>query len=314
MNIKQESFYSDKCNSSVQILHPQPEQIAGLRNLWKEAFSDDDAFLNTFFSTAFAPERCLCIVVEKNVVAALYWFQCEYSKQPLAYIYAVATAKAYRGRGLCRKLLAAAHSTLTKQGYIGALLVPGSETLFDLYKKCGYQTTCYRQKLHFEQSRNTFPASVANQTSVAIQSLNKRPSSTEEISPIKEISATEYATLRQNYLPPNSVLQEKENLSFLQTQLSFYSSKNFLAAITITDNELYCPEFLYTDYTNSSVISEKKVLPDNFRQDLMHQLLSYFDCISGTFCTPKGNTPFAMYYPLNDSFTEVPKYFAFAFD
>lgn len=311
MNINQAP---NKCNTPFQILHPETVHITGLRTLWKEAFGDEDTFLDLFFSTAFAPERCLCILIENNVAAALYWFQCEYSNQPLAYIYAVATAKVYRGRGLCQQLLTATHSTLKRQGYVGAVLVPGSETLFDFYKKTGYQTACYRNTYHYDLHTCMAQAPIVNQTFSANQTSDMPSLSAASIFPMKEISATEHAALRKDFLPLDSILQEKENLAFLQTQLKFYSGENFLIAVTIIDQgqTLYCPELLYTDTT---AILSNDSLPDNYcRQDLMDYLLSYFGCNHGIFCTPGGDSPFAMYYPLNNSTDKKPHYFAFAFD
>ena len=307
MNISKGSIVSD---TPIQIIHPQPKHIASLRILWKEAFGDTDAFLDVFFSTAFAPERCLCILIKNNITAALYWFECEYSNHPLAYIYAVATAKAYRGRGLCRQLLAATHSTLTQQGYIGALLVPGNETLFDFYKKAGYQTTCYRHIYQYNQNAGVAYASTMNQAFLASHTGHAQSISDTSTFLVKQISATEYASLRKNFLPPDSVFQEKETIAFLQTQLKFYSGENFLAAVAITEQKLYCPELLYTD----TIVSSKNIRSGNsINHDLMSQLLSYFGCINGIFCSPGGNSPFAMYYSLNTTI-KAPKYFAFAFD
>ena len=301
MNIKQ--------TPPVQILPPQPEHIAGLRILWKEAFDDTDAFLDVFFSTAFAPNRCLCILNDNTVIAALYWFECEYLSQPLAYIYAVATAKAYRGMGLCRQLLAAAHSTLKQQGYLGALLVPGSETLFDFYKKAGYQTTCYRHIFQYDLNTS------ANNCCRTKQISPTASLAVASIFTLNQISASEYATLRKNFLPPESVLQEKENLHFMQKQLNFYSGEHCLAAVAITEQTLYCAEFLYTDCIDTTTLASECSLPNHScNQDLFHDLLCYFNCTSGVFCTPGNTSPFAMYYPLNDSNVKTPTYFAFAFD
>ena len=33
--------------------------IPALRRLWKQAFGDDDQLLDSFFSIAFSPDRCL---------------------------------------------------------------------------------------------------------------------------------------------------------------------------------------------------------------------------------------------------------------
>jgi len=89
----------------MKIDYPLESQIGGLRLLWKEAFGDTDALLDVFWSTAFAADRCRCITIDDEVAAALYWFDCRFDDRPIAYIYAVATAKAQRKQGLCRKLM-----------------------------------------------------------------------------------------------------------------------------------------------------------------------------------------------------------------
>ena len=72
---------------------PKPGQIPQLRQLWQEAFGDSDAFLDSFFSLSFAPERCRCVTEENHVTAALYWFDCSCHGGKMAYLYAVATGK-----------------------------------------------------------------------------------------------------------------------------------------------------------------------------------------------------------------------------
>ena len=96
---------------------PRQEQIGQLRLLWKEAFGDTDAFLDSFFAIAFACDRCRCVTEDSRVTAALYWFDCSCGGKKMAYLYAVATAKDRRGSGLCRALLEDTHAHLKKKGY-----------------------------------------------------------------------------------------------------------------------------------------------------------------------------------------------------
>ena len=60
----------------MTIDRPLPEQLPQLRGLWKEAFGDTDAFLDIFFHRAFSRNRCRCVTLNGQVVAALYWFDC----------------------------------------------------------------------------------------------------------------------------------------------------------------------------------------------------------------------------------------------
>lgn len=253
----------------MTISNPHVSQIPALRALWKEAFADTDEFLDLFFRKAFYPGRCRCIFNNTQIVAALYWFDCQYENQPIAYIYAVATAKSYRGQGLCQKLLTDTHHYLTALGYSGALLVPGNETLFSLYHKMGYNIC------------STIKQFECNAT-------------LEEL-PFYKIASFEYAKLRKELLPKRSVLQENENLDFLQTQMNFYMGPGFLLAAHGENNTLYGAELL-GDISIAPAITHS---------------LGY---TKGIFRTAGSGKPFAMYYPLGNNALAPPSYFAFAFD
>jgi len=253
----------------MNISQPDAKHIPLLRALWKEAFGDTDAFLDAFFSTAFSPKRCRCVFKDHMPIAALYWFDCEYEKQPVAYLYAIATAASHRSQGLCTQLMKDTHHYLKSLGYSGALLVPGESSLFDFYKQLGYTTTCYLQE---------FTCTAEN------QSLSPRP-----------LSCDEYASLRRKYLPADSVVQEGENLAFLQAEVDFYAGEDFLLAARISGNRLYGVELL----------GNTGIAPG-----LIHAL----NCTEGVFRTPGSAKPFAMYLPLSQDMQASPSYLGFAFD
>lgn len=100
----------------MRIDRPVPEQLPQLRQLWKVSFGDSEEFLDSFFSLAFAPERCRCVTEAGQLTAALYWFDCSCRGEKMAYLYAVATAEASRGQGLCRALMEDTHGHLRKLG------------------------------------------------------------------------------------------------------------------------------------------------------------------------------------------------------
>lgn len=253
----------------MNISQPDAKHIPLLRKLWKEAFGDTDAFLDAFFSTAFSPKHCRCLFENNIPSAALYWFDCEYEGQPVAYLYAIATAVSHRGQGLCTQLMKDSHKHLKSSGYSGALLVPDTNSLFNFYGKLGYKTTCYLQEFSCSaQSRNI--------------SLHLIPSE-------------EYASLRRKYLPMGSVVQEGENLAFLQTEGNFYAGDDFLLAARTTGNHLHGIELL----------GNTEIAPG-----LVHAL----NCTEGLFRTPGPDKPFAMYLPLSQDTLVPPSYFGFAFD
>lgn len=195
-----------------------PELIPGLRALWKDAFGDSDAFLDAFFSTGFAPERCRCIVEEGKILAALYWFDVTCQDRKLAYLYAIATDSAHRNLGLCRRLVEDTRSALTARGYEGLLLVPEDGGLSRMYGKMGFAPcTTVSEFLCGPQ----IPAAAYHKIDRAIYQLRRR-----------------------DLLPKGSALQEGENLAFLEAQATFYSGPGFLAAAVIEGTQLRCLELL----------------------------------------------------------------------
>ena len=48
----------------MTIDQPSQHQLQQLQQLWKEAFADEDAFLDSFFRVGYAPERCRCLTLE----------------------------------------------------------------------------------------------------------------------------------------------------------------------------------------------------------------------------------------------------------
>lgn len=174
-----------------------------LKELWQLAFGDSEEFINLFFDTAYAPERCLYLTEKSQITAALYWLDCEYAGQRQAYVYAVATHPDHRGKGLCRQLMEQAHRVLRQQGYTAALLRPADAGLRRMYGKLGYR----------EASRvSEFDCSAGSPL------------------PLRKLSAGEYAALRRKYLPEGSALQEGVSMDYLAAYAELYAGEDFLLA------------------------------------------------------------------------------------
>lgn len=201
----------------MTINHPQAGDIAGLRLLWQEAFGDSDSFLDGFFRTGFHPERCRLILQNGEPAAALYWFDCWLGGEKLAYIYAVATAKAYRGQGLCSRLMADTHRLLQERGYSAAVLVPGNRKLFTLYEKLGYKTFCPMELREVAAGKKKLP--------------------------FRAVSFEAYNRLRRQLLPERGILQES-SAPYLATFTDFYAGEGFLACLSREDDTLYFQEYL----------------------------------------------------------------------
>lgn len=198
--------------------YPADGQIGQLRRLWQLAFGDSEAFLDQFYSTAYAPVRCRCITLDGQIAAALYWFDTGCAGQKYAYLYAVATHPGFRNRGLCRKLMEDTHALLAGKGYDGILLKPDGAALRAMYAKMGYRDC---------GAVSEFDCTAAD---VSI--------------PLRAIGGEEYACLRRSFLPAGGVLQEGENLSYLAAYATLYAGEDFLLAAAADGEQLHGIELL----------------------------------------------------------------------
>ena len=197
---------------------PTSSTLPQLRTLWKEAFGDNDTFLDHFYSKAFDTSHCRIATVDGALAAVLYWFDCNLGDQRIAYIYAVATAKEFRGNGACHMLLNDTHEHLKSLGYSGVTLVPGNEALVNLYEGSEYEFCTRRSRIECAG------------TDMGIE--------------IREIDKDEFAALRQDFLPTNAIIQEGKNLDFLSTQAKFYTGDHFLLVANVENDNLYGIELL----------------------------------------------------------------------
>ena len=202
----------------MTVTTPDCRHTPKLRSLWKTAFGDEDAFLDAFFSTAYSPDRCRCIIEDDGIQAVLYWFDASCAGHKFAYLYAVATDPAHRGKGLCRKLMEDVATQLTDLGYHGLILVPQKESLRAMYRKMGY-ADCGRVST-FTAPAEDIPLS------------------------LRRLTTAEYAALRRQLLPTGAMVQEGENLDFLATYALFFAGDDWLAALTIEDGKMICHELL----------------------------------------------------------------------
>ena len=252
----------------MKIRSPYTEDIPELKALWKEAFFDTDEYIDVFFHTAYSESRCL-IAEENGVAAMLYWFDASYLDTRVAYFYAIATKITHRGKGICSRLMDEAHKRLKDLGYSYAMLVPGSKGLFDFYKKLGYEISTYIDTIEGTAQEGKIE--------------------------IREISGEEYAALRRKYLPENSVIQENENIKYLEKQSNLYTGKDFLLSCRVNNGALFGIELL----------GNKENAPF---------ILNALSCKTGTFRISGEKTPFSMCFPLKNQTRTPIFYFGLAFD
>jgi hypothetical protein len=161
------------------------------------------------------------------------------------------------------------HTHLRALGYQGTVLVPGNDGLFRFYESMGYTVN---------RTLRTVTCSAADSPL-----------------PVTRVDAAAFAGLRRQFLPDDSILQEQENLSFLQTQADFYAGDGFLLTARKEGTTLLGLELL----------GDTSAAPG---------IIAAFRCTQGTFRTPGTDQPFSMTYSFNSTSPISPAYFGFAFD
>jgi len=121
--------------------------IPGLKALWKQAFGDEDRFIDAFFDKLFRPEGCVMIEDEGRPISMAHLIPCtlifregmEVERFPALYLYGMATDEDHRGKGLGLMLLSFAKGYAGAMGFEAIALLPADEGLFRFYKKAGYE-------------------------------------------------------------------------------------------------------------------------------------------------------------------------------
>ena len=182
--------------------------ITDLKALWQEAFRESG---DGFFENGFSQDRFRRLYGKDGLAGAVYWFDVTWEGRKYAYIYGLATAKAYRNQGYGKRLMNQTHQQLRRQGYAGVILVPASRELFGYYEKLGYSDLCYVEEVTCAAAGNT---------------------------PVKSLTGKEYFSLR-----PQDAVNQETCLSYLQSYASFWTGEGWMLCGLIHENKLYVQEF-----------------------------------------------------------------------
>ena len=182
------------------ITRPEPQEIAYLEQLWIDTFGDPPELVEAFYD-AFPPAQHGWIVKRgKEIVCSAYLlhgnlYLSRNAMRPAAYVYAVATPKAHRGKGYGGMLM---HhfADIAAQRELLLYTRPASSSLFRWYADV----------------MQTIPAA-----SMCLEIIPRAPSGSEL--QIYRSSPEQYGEIRERYLRdvPHIALSQ----AFLQTQAAF---------------------------------------------------------------------------------------------
>lgn len=114
-----------------------------IMELWQRVFGDKRSDIEEFMVQLYSPERTFTLSEEGQIVSMLHIVPLSDSIRKIAYIYAVATAEEYRGRGLATQLITRALEVIDSSDFDCAVLIPSSSSTAHFYEKFGFRYTGY---------------------------------------------------------------------------------------------------------------------------------------------------------------------------
>ena len=197
---------------------PTDSLLPSLKKLWKEGFGDDDGFVDDFFSHGFSKKRALSATESGKLAGALYWFDMEHSSGKIAYVYGVATAKAFRGKGIGSLIMKEAERLLKSHGYSFITLVPAEKEVISFYEKLGYRICANVDEINISASDKALSCS--------------------------QVAPSDYFAQRRKYTDKNCPALTNEAFSFLASQVDFYIGDDFVSAVRKDSKDFFAVEFL----------------------------------------------------------------------
>ena len=127
-----------------------------LTNMWCEVFGEDrevaDMFFERIFSDCFAPT----VKADGKIVSALFLLPCKLGDFSGLCVYAAMTDKSFRGKGFMRKLLDFSDEFRKSKKLDFLFLVPAEKSLFEYYKKCGFEPLGTKQTIDISDKFGDF--------------------------------------------------------------------------------------------------------------------------------------------------------------
>lgn len=116
------------------------EMTEALREVWRDGFGDDEAYISMFFEGCFQQSKAVCYFLKGKPISVAYLLPAvfvdeEGRRQPVYYLYAAATLHSCRRKGYFGRILEWIKRNIKEK----VLLVPAEASLAEYYAKNGFQ-------------------------------------------------------------------------------------------------------------------------------------------------------------------------------
>ncbi|MBE6758310.1 MAG: GNAT family N-acetyltransferase [Ruminococcaceae bacterium] len=127
------------------------DRLTDILSLWKQGFpADGEEDVYAFWNSLKAEARPLLLLEEGEARSMAFVIPAQMDEHTVWYVYAAATAVAYRGRGYFGRLLQELFRRATDAGVYGLFLRPATSSLFAYYARFGFEPLFYTDEFDRE--------------------------------------------------------------------------------------------------------------------------------------------------------------------
>lgn len=121
-----------------------------LEALWQSVFLEDEEITEYFFENIFGDTITPVIRVDGEIASALFLLDCNIGEYKGKCVYCAMTNYGHRGKGYMKTLLDYSYNFCIDNGFDFLFLVPAEKSLFEYYKKCGFENFGLRRSYTFD--------------------------------------------------------------------------------------------------------------------------------------------------------------------
>lgn len=121
-----------------------------LSSLWQSVFLEDEEVTEYFFDNIFGDIVTPVIRIDGEIVSSLFLLDCKIGEHKGKCVYCAMTKYAHRGKGYMETLLDYSYKICIENGFEFLVLVPAEKSLFEYYKKCGFEKFGIRRSHTFD--------------------------------------------------------------------------------------------------------------------------------------------------------------------
>jgi ribosomal protein S18 acetylase RimI-like enzyme len=137
------SYYPQLLQEKISVKTLSEEQVQ-CRELWMDVFGDEREWVDRYLAEYSAQDNMLLCKEQGRVVSMLHIVDITTDYGPTAYLYAIATDPAYRGRAYAKELISKAIGLVRERDYKAVMLIPSEPSLVEYYQRFGFSEPSYR--------------------------------------------------------------------------------------------------------------------------------------------------------------------------